>query len=422
MVVKIARFAWLTAAASVLFCGFISFGWPYIRGGSRWNTSWDWIWDTIAAQDISHGHLSEIYFNHQINSLPGLSLLLTPVVWVGDLLGLKTGYPLFLLAPQPNPSMWLLIGPVSFALGAVCIPCVDQLAARLEISSNRRRAIVVVIGSIIVPPTCLIGGHPEDLLCLGIGCLGLTALLNGRSNRAAWLLAGAIIIQPLAALLIPVFLAFAPSPVRIGVFWRMTLLPLVTALVFISADPGDAVTDLVLQPEIGSGQPLPWISLPARHMRIWVGYGITDVNAGTGVRLLAVAVAVLAGLLLARQPTTVNLIRAATASFVARPLLESQVWCWYLAPAAILACVLVGVQSGSSSRRWLLGVLACCLFYGVPAGAYVHFPDTFRLPSSLALGLMVLFVAFVAAVLDGSRQGDALTEGPQLDTATSAYE
>jgi hypothetical protein len=381
------QFAVVTAAVTVGVCLFATFMLPGLLGYHIWLGMGDAKWTVESAQFVANGGLGKVYsINPQFLPLPGFLLILAPAVALGDHLGYANPYPF----PLAHPSMWVLVAPVFFICGAISILGADYLAATLGVIRSRRRLLSVVIGLAVVLPTCCWAGHPEDLVAVALTTWSIALLLRQRYSGAAALLATAMMMQSWALLLIPIVVVATPVGRRLRVFVLAVMLPAATGLLLLALDFHDAFQSLVLQPMQGNGQHLPWWSL-ARTMTIMQS-GVPDVvRVGSTSRLLAIVTAVGVAVAVRRdiRPTTVML--AASVALVARGAFETQVWCYYLAPAAIFLGLMVA-SSSTTKDRWTLGALAAFASYGFAAAGY----NGYSLPP--LLGLAILLAAAGTAV------------------------
>lgn len=343
------RFAVVAYLLTVAACAFVSFELPALLGDHQWFMSGDVWWTTQSAQWVSHGAVGTVYeANSWYSALPGFLMLYAPVVALGDHLGLVTGYPISL----PYPSMWLLSGPFFFLIGSTPVLAVDRLASTLGIPAPRRRGLLVAIAFFVVVPTPGIAGHPEDALAIAILCFSISKFLRGRLTAAAYLLACAVMIQTWAGLAIPVLVLAAPTGRRLVTLLRSAGPPGVCAILLIALDFRPAVTDLLRQPMVGHGQRLPWWYV-AGHMTVPDGLRSVPAVVGSSSRWLAVAIAVAAGLAMLRYRSRHHLVAALAVAMLSRGVFETEIWNYYLAAAAVLFVLLVGMCT-PGRPRW------CC--------------------------------------------------------------
>jgi len=374
---------------------FAAFALPRLLGDPQWLTLGDAVWTVQSAQRVSWGALGTVYsINDQYLPLPGFLIVLAPFVALGNHLGYVNPFP---VAPA-YPTMWIVVVPVFLVTGSMSILGADYLADTLRVTKARRRLLSVAIAAFVVLPTCLWAGHPEDLLALGLSCVSVALLLRSRPIGAALGLMLAIMMQPWALLLIPTLIVATPAGRRLRVLVYAIALPALTAIGLLATDFHDAFRSLVLQPMQGHGQKLPWWDM-ARRMTIYQWHAAPDpVRIGSTPRLLAVVTAIAIAVAIRRDVRPGTVMLSASVALVARGAFETQIWCWYLAPAAVFLALSVAAQAGSNTRRWTVGALCVFAFYGFAAGAY----DQYSLPPMLGLGLLLVTAAgaLVAADLD----------------------
>ena len=386
------KFPVLVALATVGIGLFATFNLPHLLGDQQWLTLGDAKWTVQSAQRVSWGAIGTVYsINMQYLPLPGFLIVLAPAVALGNHLGYVNSYPYVL----DYPTMWIVVVPVFLVTGSMSILGADYLADTLRVTTIRRRWLAVAIALLVVLPTCLWAGHPEDLLALGLSCLSVALLLRHRPFGAAIALTFAVLMQPWALLLIPTIVVATPPGRRIRVLIYATALPAVTAIGLLATDFHDAYRSLILQPMQGIGQRLPWWDM-AHRMTI-VQNGVHDtVRVGSTPRLFAVILAVLIPVALRNdiRPRTVML--AASVALIGRGAFETQFWCWYLAPAAVFLAL--SIAAGARSKlRWTLGALCTFVLYGFAAGSY----DGRSFPPMIGLALLLATAggALVAANL-----------------------
>ncbi|HET6874532.1 MAG TPA: hypothetical protein VFH70_07125, partial [Acidimicrobiales bacterium] len=390
------RFSVAVFAATVAFAVFATFFLPTLLGDPQWLTLGDARFTAQTAQYVANGGAGYVYSaNTQFLPLPGFPILLAPFVRIGQNFGLQNGYPFML----QYPSMWLIIAPLFALFGSTAIVGVDFLAATLGIAKGRRRVLAVMIAATVVLPTVCWAGHPEDLLALTLSAVSLAMVLRQRHAGAAVVLALAVLMQPWALLFIPLVAVAAPVGFRLRSLFYSSALPGLCGLTMLALDWKDAYRALILQPMQGLGQHLPWWSL-GRPMPL-VQEGIpTIVRVGSGPRALAVLTAIVGAWLIRRcvRPDTIMLVAAA--ALAARGIFETQVWCYYLAPAGVF--LVLAAAMSHDRRGWVVGGLCGFVFYGCVAASY----DAWQMPSFLALAILC---ASAGGALLAARQHGRIT-------------
>lgn len=287
------------------------------------------------ARVIGRGRLFRVYSDHaQLVTLPGYALLLAPVATAGRLLHLH----------QP----WLLAGPFALATAWPALFGMDRLAAALGAGEGRRR-VLLAAGAVAVWPTLVLWGHPEDVLAVGLCCLCLAAVIDGRWRAAGWFLGAALAAQLLALLVVPVVLAAAGRDRIRRVAPRAAAVPAVLAAAVVLPDLSAAWSALTNQPNYPLvDHPTPWILLSP-------SLGPGTVAAGPA-RLLGLLVAACCGVAAYRSARRgaaglppARLVWLAAVAFSARCLFEAVMDPYYVMPAVVLTLVLASREHGSRS-------------------------------------------------------------------------
>lgn len=357
---------------------FATFFLPGLLGLHQWLSLGDARYTVQTAQYVANGGAGYVYSaNTQFLPLPGFPILMAPFVVVADHYNLQNSYPFFL----HYPSIWPVIAPLFAVFGATAILGVDFLAATLEVPTGRRRILAVGIAATVVLPTVCWAGHPEDLLALALASLSLALVLRGRHGAAAMMLALAVLMQPWALLFIPLVAVAAPEGLRLRSLVYSSAFPALCGLTLLALDWKDAYRALILQPMQGRGQHLPWWAL-GHPMSLLQEGAPTMVRVGSGPRALAVLTALVGAWWIRRcvRPDTIMLVAAA--ALAARGIFETQVWCYYLAPAGVFLALAAAMSR--DRRRWVIGGLCGFVFYGCVAASY----DAWQMPSFLALGIL----------------------------------
>ena len=421
---------WARRRAAPLWCtlGVVAIGmavsllWlPLVGHATGWLTPGD-IWGTFRdAHLVGWGGEADVYqAGTGFLSPPAFPVLLAPVAMVSSALGLSASFPLYL----QHPTSWLLLGPAELLCGAVVLFPVDALARRLGAPRARRIAVVCACAGLSIP-LLLIWGHPEDLLAVACALWALPAAFDRRWTKAAGLVGLGLAFQPLVVLVVPLVLARTPRRLwaRAG---AMVVAPGALLLAFPILHTWrttlHAVVDQPTFPTIGHAT--PWLALaPVLHAHgpaapPWAGRLFatsTETTAGGPERLLAIAVALLVGVLAARtrpsEPTTVWL---AAVCLSLRCVFESVMFPYYVVPALLLA-----VLCASCVPRWrsefLFGVSAACSW-----AAYLHAsPWTYDLAVT---GLLLLACVLAVPARRGAavqRAGDPAGGGAPLGSKGS---
>ncbi len=203
----------LVVATGMVF----SFLWlPLIQSGfyhGWWITPGD-MWVTYrTAHWIGWGAYGSLYSAAPgYHTFPGLAIVLAPLSMLTSALGLSECLPYMI----PHPTAWLLLGPVEMLLGCSSLFALDSLARRLGVVGTRRYVLCVMEG-VVIWPSLVIYGHPEDAIAIAFAVLAFTRALDRRWTQAGWLFAVAISFQPLGLLVLPVVLAVGRSETSVEI-------------------------------------------------------------------------------------------------------------------------------------------------------------------------------------------------------------
>ncbi|MHB1583628.1 MAG: hypothetical protein ACYCU7_11490 [Acidimicrobiales bacterium] len=377
----------LLALLAVVVTGFAYSIWwlPLVRHANAWLTPGD-LWGTYrAAHTVGWGALGDVYSSGTgLVAFPGIAVLLAPVAMLTGALGLSESFPYQL----SHPTAWLILGPVELLLGAAVLVPLDGLAERLGVD-RRRRAALAMIGAVAVWPVIAMWGHPEDTLAMGFGAAAVSAAVSAKWRSCAWLLGGALALQPLVLLMAPVVLALAPT-------WRSllkasvrALVPSALMLVLPLLEQWRSTTHALLdQPNYPAlDHPTPWFFLApvlspshvtrgvvrqlVRHGRGWTTLRVSGVHrvgevvaAGPG-RMVALVLAGTFGMWLWRRRdriTPPQLLWAAAVCLALRSVFESVMDPFYLWPPLAVAAVLLAFNGGWRLAAGVTAIAAVTVF------------------------------------------------------------
>ncbi len=350
---------------------------PVVEHRSGWVVGGD-LWGIFrGAHYIGWGYLGGVYFpSNGIVSLPGLEIVLAPVAMLSGKLGLSESYMPFFLA---HPTAALLLQPIILIFGSTVLFAADALAERLDVT-RKRRVILCVVVATIAWPVVAVWGHAEDCLSVAFAIYALIAACDGHWPKCGWLLGIAIVMQPLAALLVPLAIGATPAGQRAMVLIRSAAISAFLVAVTFASNAGWAYQALVKEPTPPAlNHATPWVALAptvtgAGSFRTTAGavsstlghWAVTSSNAvardvvtvsGGPGRLLYVVVALLVGVFAWRRPPRPEqLIWLAALVLGMRCLFEAVMTPYYLAPPLVLALVMAA--RGSRTRFWAAAVIA----------------------------------------------------------------
>jgi hypothetical protein len=398
---------WTLAVTLCVMATGMAYGiwWPGVvrHDPSYWTTPGD-LWETVrTAHWIGWGAFSFVYSSHTgLLTLPGMPLVLTPVVMLTDALGLVEVAPGFLGAP--HPSSWLVIGPVTLAFSAVALFALDALARHLRIARSRRRWLTLAEGATIWAAVAY-WGHPEDVVALGLATYGLVALLRGRNGAAGWLLGAAIGFQLYVIVLVPLFVGIVGLRKAGALLARAAVIPGFLAVVVLVPDFRHSFTILWKQPMWLGNHPTPW-SLVAPK----VGRGLV---AGGPGHIVAIIVACAVGVLASRRRSDARmLVWLAMVALAARCVFESVMIPYFVMPVVALGLIAVASRG---RLRWL-----CACATGVGLTVMVHMQLAAWSYWLLMTGLVAVFLGLAAPRLMASPTATAASTASAPDGSESS--
>jgi len=414
----------LVVAVTVIAVGLLfEFLWgPLVYHDSRWFCQSD-MWGMFrAAHYVGWGDLGGIYSSSNgVVTFPGMPILLTPVAMLSGALHLSESFPPFVL---PHPTAVLLLLPVELVLGSTVVFGADALAEELGVSFRRRAALCVVV-AIVAWPVVAVWGHAEDLLTMTFAFYAMRSVLRGNWVRAGWLFGAAVVVQPLVALALPIFVATSPRGQRVLFTVRCAALSVFTVGVSFLGDPTDAFHQLVEQPTPPSfNHATPWVALAPRVDQLPTGVATShlttvlahdrfvshamlraveatpEVQGGIG-RTIYIVLALLVGIYVWRRPqSVVRLLWLAGVVLGARCFFESVMTPYYLAPPLLLLLVL------AARAGWRRLAPASMISLAVTVFAYYHLSEwAWWLPVVTAMGA-VMALAYPGSDHDAG-SGDA---------------
>lgn len=359
---------------------------PVVYHQSRWFTQGD-LWGMLrAAHYVGWGDLGGIYTSgNGVVTFPGMAVLLAPVAMLSGALHLTESYPGVYLT---HPTAILLVLPVELVLASSVVFAADALAQDLGVP-RARRAWSCVLVAFLAWPTAVLWGHAEDALVMTLALCAMRAASGGRWVRTGWLFGLAIVIQPLIALVVPLYLAASPPGRRLLFAVRCAALSAFTVGVAFLGNPSGTYRALVQQPTPPDiNHPTPWVALAPKVVTPSNGipqsstgipalgrggfsttsvvhHAAANVSGGPG-RTIDVLLAVVVAVYVWRRPQTpVRLLWLAAAVLASRCFFEPVMTPYYLAPPLILLVVLA---ARTDTRRLLPAGLVTV---GVSSYAYL---------------------------------------------------
>ena len=318
------------------------FSWgPVVRHRAMWVFPGD-IWGAYrSAHFIAWGSLGSVYAaGTRIVTFPGILLLFAPLAMLTGSLGMTESFPHF----TAHPTAWLLLGPYEILIGCSALFALDALATRLDVPAGRRLPLCLAEG-VVLWPTLVMWGHPEDALALAMAVYATVFALDGRWTGAGWLIGAAVATQPLVILILPVLLAMAGRQRALALLLR-SVLPAAVLLATPLIGQFHATAQVLLnQPNFPNiDHTTPWTPLAPRLGGTGKEFAVA---AGPG-RVVALFLACLIGWGARRWRHRPDLLVWAAATALAlRCLTESVMDAYYVWPTLALGLVLAG-----SMTRW----------------------------------------------------------------------
>jgi hypothetical protein len=317
------------------------------------------------AHYIGWGSVGQIYSSGTgIVAFPGMAVLLSPVALITWHLHMSESFGPFVLT---HPTAALVLEPVELLLSSTVIVASDALAERMGVFPRRRFWLCVVV-AMVAWPTSALWGHAEDSFAVTFAMYAMSAMLDKKWARMGWLFGLGILMQPLVALMLPLFIGFTPQGQRLLLAVRALVLSAALVTVSFLGDAADTYRQLVQQPTPPSlNHATPWAALAPQltsgalattHGATFVGgvghaalKAVTvtaaqsmEVSGGPG-RMIDVVLAVLLGFAVWWRPQAPILVLWLAAVVLAsRCFFESVMTPYYLAPPLFLCLVLASRQ------------------------------------------------------------------------------
>jgi hypothetical protein len=292
-----------------------------------------------------------------------------------------------------------------------------------------RRISLCVVTGVIAWPVAAMWGHAEDSLALALVLYAVIALLDRKWRTCGWLLGCAVVIQPLAALAVPLMIGATPTGQRVALAIRSVVISAVLVTVAFIGDPADTFQMVVKQPTQPTvNHATPWASLaprvssyilaPESHtsrspVRGYAFHGVPTprylaaVSGGPG-RMIDVVVALTIAVYVWRRPQNpVRFVWLVAVVLASRCFFEAVMTPYYLAPPLILGLAL------AARRGRLQFAGATVIAFGVTVFAYHRCgPWAWWAPIVVGLG-MILALGFPAKQPESDR---SLPNGSALRT------
>ncbi len=309
---------------------------PVVRHRDTWVIPGD-IWGAYrSAHFIGWGSLGSVYAaGTGVVTFPGILLLFAPVAMLTGGLGMTENFPYYV----PHPTSWLVLGPYEILIGCAALFACDALAQRLGVPGGRRGVLCVAEG-VVLWPTIVIWGHPEDALAVALAVYAMVFALDGRWTGAGWIFGAAVATQPVVGLMLPVLVAMSGKQRAVPLLLR-SVVPAVALLATPLAAQFHATTQVLFrQPNFPNlDHSTPWTAFAPRLGGTGKHFAVA---AGPG-RVVALLAACALGWWARRwRQRPELLVWAATFALALRCLTESVMVPFYVWPTLALGLVLVG--------------------------------------------------------------------------------
>ncbi len=331
-----------------------------VPGGTRQGFVWAVPGDFWAtwrqAHFVAWGFISDIYrTGSPLVTLPGYAILLAPIAALSSALGLPESAPAI---PLLKPEAWLLAGPFVLLTAAPALIAFDSLARRLGVTGSRL-VILLSAEAVALWPTLAYWGHPEDVAGVALLAFALTAAADQKWVKAGWLMGGAIAMQLLTGLILPVLAGMAGARRRVPFLLRAAFLPAVLLAAVMIPDFHDTWKVLTQQRTFPTiNHPTPWVLLSPK-------IGPRMVAAGPA-RIGAVVVALGCGMIANKWRYDLRrVVWLAAVVMAARCVFEAVMVPYYVMPAVTLTLIVAASRPG---WRWIPAVAA-----GVALTVVTHF-------------------------------------------------
>jgi len=437
---RLVRRKWpILLTALLVFIGLLyMFYWnPLVHHANSWATGGD-LWGIYrGAHYVGWGSLGGLYSQGTgIVAFPGMAVLLSPIALITWHLHLTESYAPYFLA---HPSAALILQPIELLLASTVLFATDALAERLGVVERRRMWLCAVVVC-VAWPTAAMWGHAEDSLAVTFALYAMVAMLNKRWAAMGWLFGLGIVMQPLVALMIPLFIGASPRGQRVMLAVRSFLVSALLVGVAFLGDAADTYRQLVQQPTPPSvNHATPWGALapkltsgavktahgvslvpglghPAISTFTETGRQVVEVSGGPG-RMIDVVLALLLGIVVWRRPQSpIQLLWLAAVVLASRCFFEPVMTPYYLAPPLFLCLTMASRRS--RRRFWPSASLAL----EITVFAYLHLNTWFWWLVVVSGLVAILALGYPEGATDDRRDAVAGESADELPNEVSQPE
>ncbi len=383
-----------------------------------WATSGD-LWGIYrGAHYVGWGELSGVYSGGVgIIAFPGIEVLLAPVAMLTGHFNMSESYGPFTVF---HPTAALVLVPVELLLGATVLFAIDALAERMSVRSGRRAWLSVAAG-VVLFPVVAVWGHAEDVLTVTFAIYALLALHDRKWSKCGWLLGFGIVMQPLIALALPLFVGASPAGQRLWLVVRSCLLSAALVGLAFLGNASATYQAVIKQPSFpGPNHTTPWLSLAPKisvatttkvhaaslvaglgHPAISTATALAEqsvvVTGGLG-RTIYMLLAIALGVYVWRRPQQwIQLVWLVAAVLVARCFFEAVICPYYLAPGLFVA--LATASSQNAKRFWSAAILSA----EITVFSYFHYGPWIWWPPVVVVLCVILALAYPSAISEAHR-------------------
>jgi hypothetical protein len=354
--------AFVSVAVTMLRCCVVE---PWALGYPAWVFSADAFVSLPAAKYVAHGAVFQMYepAASRVSSIgypytPGLPIVLAPFGWIADRFALLDN----LRFAVARPNAFLVVGPVVVLLGTV--PLLAAVGKALRALPPTRVVATQWAVLAVTAAVSLYYMHPEDAIACACLVAAVTGAASGRTRYTGAMLAIAILFKQWAVIPAIVVLAAVPPSRRLVTAFYALAVPALTMIPFLVLSPHATVRALTgAEATLRIGQQQLWTT--------WL-FGDEGHVSATGLRVMWLAVALVAASRVRSRPALLPLLGAVGIVMLARLLFEPTVFAYYLGPPFAFALLCAAMMHRPLLLRTTAAVaMQCwCAFHGLPPAGW----------------------------------------------------
>jgi hypothetical protein len=290
---------------------------------------------------------------------PIVPALLAPIWAIGSWLDLSSP----LTGETTRPTLWLVYGTLVLAWTVPLLFALRALAAeaRRWLGAEPGRLARVQWGSLalVVLPVSVLAGHLEDAIAITLIAMSARSVLRGEDTASAVWLGLAMATKQWSLLTAPAIFAMASRTSRGRWVAIAAGVPVAVYGAALLLDPDGTRTALF------GGLVFPAAGRPALFV------DPSEPLVGTPFRIVIVFVAVVIGVLVARNRGVLPLLAGVGIALLARLVLEPVVFAYYPAPALAFLSVREFAETGHVRVTLVAGLAVTVLYSWEPASAWI---------------------------------------------------